>query len=356
MAALEVADPRRVRPLRSLLAPLVIVVAAVAAGAAVPPAAGAASADVAALQVAMRGVGLYHGGIDGVSGPGTRGAVRTFQARHGLAADGVAGAQTRGRLGGRGRPRLGARALRSGQRGWDVAALQFLLGARGFAPGAVDGGYGSATVAAVHRFQRAVGLEVDSVAGPRTLAALRGRTVAAAAAGTTGAPSGSVAFLRPVAGVITDGFGWVGGRRHTGLDFPEPAGVPVGAAGRGVVSWAGFNTGGYGNLVVVEHRLGFETWYAHLSVIGVRAGQAVAGGTSIGAVGSTGHSTGPHLHFEVRRYGTPIDPRPLLLATRSLRAASVGRPVVRPLRCAPNADARGATGGDPWRARLDRCP
>ena len=284
------------------------------------------------------------------SGPGTRGAVRAFQARHRLAADGIAGALTRSRLGRRGRPRLGGRPMRAGQRGWDVAALQFLLSARGFGPGGIDGGYGPRTVAAVHRFQRAAGLAVDDVAGAATLAALRRRTVASAPTSANG--GGPVAFLKPLGAPITDGFGVVGGRRHTGLDLPAATGTTVGAAGRGVVTFAGFNTGGYGNLVVVTHRLGYETWYAHLASFVVRSGQAVTGGTPIGGVGSTGRSTGPHLHFEVRRFGTPIDPRPQLLTATAARARPRGRRLV----CPPNGDARSATGGDPWRARFGRCP
>ncbi len=328
-------------------------VLAALAPAVAPTSARAASADVAALQVAMRGVGLYAGGIDGVTGPLTRGAVRRFQVRRGLAADGVAGAQTRKRLGRRGKPRLGVRAMRSGHRGWDVAALQFLLKARGFGPGGIDGGYGRGTVAAVHRFQRAAGLAVDDVAGPATLRALRRRTVAARPVTTAGAPSGPVAFLTPVSAPITDGFGFFSGRRHTGLDFPAASGAPIGSSGRGVIVFAGMNSGGYGNLVVVRHRLGYETWYAHLSRVAVSSGQAVVGGTRIGSVGSTGRSTGPHLHFEVRRFGTPIDPRPRLLTARAARVPAASR---SRLVCAPNGDARSFRGSDPLRARLDRCP
>ena len=132
---------------------------------------------------------------------------------------------------------------------------------------------------------------------------------------------GPVTFLRPVRGPIGDGFGWVGGRRHTGLDFPVPYGRPVGAAGRGVVRFAGWNSGGYGYLVVVGHRLGFESWYAHLSRIAVGPGQAVVGGSRIGYVGSTGRSTGPHLHFEVRHAGVPISPVPRLLAAYAAGSA-----------------------------------
>ena len=80
------------------------------------------------------------------------------------------------------------------------------------------------------------------------------------------------------------------------------------SAGRGVVRFAGWNSGGYGNLVIVTHRLGFESWYAHMASVNVRAGQGVVGGTMLGTVGSTGRSTGPHLHFETRLNGTPFDP------------------------------------------------
>ncbi|MDQ3632080.1 MAG: peptidoglycan DD-metalloendopeptidase family protein [Actinomycetota bacterium] len=299
----------------------------------------------------MRGLGLYEETIDGITGPATRRAVITFQRRKGLRADGVAGPLTRRALGRRGRPALGSRPIRSGAQGRDVAAVQFLLSRRGFGPISLDGGFGPNTKAAVHRFQRAAGLTVDDVAGPATLTALRRRTVAAAGVG------GPVAFLRPVAAPTTDGFGWVSGRRHTGLDFPAATGVPVGAAGRGVVSFAGWNTGGYGNLVVVKHRLGFETWYAHLSRVAVQRGQAVVGGTPVGAVGSTGRSTGPHLHFEARLFGSPIDPAPRLLTTVAASARSVtSARTRRRLTCRPNGDARITRDADPPRAREGRCP
>src|SRR4029079_6929580 len=125
-----------------------------------------------------------------------------------------------------------------------------------------------------------------------------------------------VSFLRPVAGPTGDGFGADrGDHLHTGIDFPAPYGTPVGAAGGGTVISAGYNYGGYGNLVVIQHRLGYTTWYAHLSSIAAYVGQEVAGGTVIGYVGSPGNSTGPHLHFEVRLFDTPIDPAPMLLET-----------------------------------------
>jgi murein DD-endopeptidase MepM/ murein hydrolase activator NlpD len=329
-------------------------------GLAAPAAASAGSADVAALQVAMRALGLYPHPVDGITGPWTQQAVRTFQARRGLTADGVAGAQTRAALGRRGKPNLGARPMRRGQRGWDVAALQFLLHERGFEPRGFDGGFGPNTQSAVRRFQAAARLRVDGVAGEATLGALRGAQL------VTARPDGPVRFFRPVPGAVGDGFGWIPpGRWHTGLDFPEPKGTPIHAGGVGVVSFAGLNTGGYGNLVVVDHRLGFESWYAHMSQIAASVGQRVSGGVTIGYVGATGHTTGPHLHFEVRHFGTPVDPTPYLLGYRvasasagSARARASGRRGRRhrARRCRPNADARRTRNTDPLTARLDRCP
>src|SRR5262249_42449728 len=172
----------------------------------------------------------------------------------------------------------------------------------------------------------------------------------------TAGPVGPVRFFRPVPGKIGDRFGFIPpGRFHTGLDFPEPMGTPIHAAGVGVVSFAGFNTGGYGNLTVISHRLGFETWYGHQSRIAVSVGQHVVGGQTIGYVGSTGHSTGPHVHFEVRHFGTPVDPTPYLLPYRSAGAMNARTPGRR-RGCRQNADARKSRDTDPLTARLDHCP
>jgi murein DD-endopeptidase MepM/ murein hydrolase activator NlpD len=276
----------------------------------------AASARVAALQAALKYRGLYPIAVDGMRGPFTTRGVRRFQRRKHLLVDGIAGPQTKRAIGAKA---LGSRMLQKGNRGWDVAALQFRLQRHGYPPGGVDGVFGPATQSAVTSFQSANGLTADGVAGPQTVAALRGQ--GSSSSTPTTVPVGDVRFYRPVQGPIGDGFGAprAGGRTHAGLDFPVPYGTRVGAAGVGTTIFAGWNSGGYGNLVVVQHRLGFTTWYAHLSQITSYVGEQVSGGTRLGYVGSTGYSTGPHLHFEVRKWNTPVDPRPYLLSGTAAR-------------------------------------
>ena len=94
---------------------------------------------------------------------------------------------------------------------------------------------------------------------------------------------------------------------HTGVDFRGPSGYPVRCTAAGKVVTAGY-TGGYGNMVEVDHGNGVTTRYGHLSSILVKPGQSLALGTVVGKIGSTGRSTGPHLHYEVRTRGRPIDP------------------------------------------------
>jgi murein DD-endopeptidase MepM/ murein hydrolase activator NlpD len=279
----------------------------------------ASPAKVAALQSALQALQLYSGYVDGIKGPLTRQGIRTLQRRHGLRVDGIAGPETRRALGWRGRPGLGSRVMRSGDRGWDVAALQFLLQRAGHGPGRADGLFGPLTRAAVVRAQEAAGIGVDGLAGRVTIRSLR-----SGAGGDSGeAPTGPVRFLRPVPGPIGDPFGAPrNGYTHTGVDFPEPEGTPIAAAGVGTVIYAAYNGGGYGNLVVIQHRLGYTSWYGHMSRITAYVGEDVVGGTRIGYVGSTGDATGPHLHFEVRHYDTPINPAPLLLSTVAGRPAT----------------------------------
>jgi murein DD-endopeptidase MepM/ murein hydrolase activator NlpD len=104
---------------------------------------------------------------------------------------------------------------------------------------------------------------------------------------------------------------------HSGIDFRAPPGAPIKSAGAGTVVSAGWN-GGYGRMVEVDHGNGITTRYAHMSRISVSRGDKVETGTVLGRVGSTGRSTGPHLHFEVRKGGEAVDPRPFLRAGRKI--------------------------------------
>ena len=95
---------------------------------------------------------------------------------------------------------------------------------------------------------------------------------------------------------------------HAGLDFTAPIGTPIYATADGIVTDAGFNEGGYGNRVIINHGFGYETLYGHMYRIKAKVGQKIKRGEVIGYVGSTGKSTGPHCHYEVHRNGIPVDP------------------------------------------------
>ncbi len=120
-------------------------------------------------------------------------------------------------------------------------------------------------------------------------------------------------FIVPLFGRITAGFGWrihpITHRRefHTGIDIANYYGAPVRAAESGKVIFVGRNRG-YGKMIIIRHSNGYSTRYAHLSKYRVRYGQRVRQGRIIGYVGNTGLTTGPHLHFEIRRYGKPLNP------------------------------------------------
>ncbi len=111
-------------------------------------------------------------------------------------------------------------------------------------------------------------------------------------------------YIWPTKGVLTSGYGWRWGRMHKGIDIAGPTGTPIVAVAPGIVVSAGWNSGGYGNLVELQHPDGTITLYAHNNRILVRRGQEVAQGQQISEMGSTGRSTGPHLHFEVHPGGS----------------------------------------------------
>lgn len=117
------------------------------------------------------------------------------------------------------------------------------------------------------------------------------------------APAYFDGYVWPTQGTVTSGYGWRWGRMHRGVDVAGPVGTPVVAAAMGVVEQAGWNSGGYGNLVEIRHPDGSLTRYAHNNRLNVSAGQTVRQGQQIAEMGSTGYSTGPHLHFEVHMSG-----------------------------------------------------
>ncbi len=118
-------------------------------------------------------------------------------------------------------------------------------------------------------------------------------------------------FIWPTKGEISSPFGWRWGRLHAGVDLANDAGTHVMAARAGRVIWAGWR-GGYGYTVMIDHGGGYVSLYGHLSDFFVEVGQYVRAGQRIASMGSTGNSTGPHLHFEVQKDGQPVDPMGLL--------------------------------------------
>lgn len=144
------------------------------------------------------------------------------------------------------------------------------------------------------------------------LASLNSYSVSSASVDTS-APSGSISGMslsRPVSGSISSRYGERSSIRssvHTGLDIATSSGTGIRPAAAGTVTFAAYK-GSYGNLIIVNHGNGIETYYAHCSAIYVSPGQAVDTGSIIGAVGATGNATGPHLHFEIRQGGAPLNP------------------------------------------------
>jgi hypothetical protein len=247
------------------------------------------SARVAALQVGLVRQGLYVGPVDGLDGPATKQAVVALRKTAGVQPGAVAG---RTALGAWGKYELGARTLRMGDSGWDVAELQFLLAWHGFPSALFTGVFNSHVKAALVRYQRWIGGEPDGVVGPQTIGSLK----------TTQLPRCPIGLSWPLHVGVTSPFGPRGFGFHSGIDL----------AASGRVVWAGPMAGGWGKLVIIAHRDGVRSMYAHLSRTDVQVGDEVRTGDQVGRVGSTGDATGPHLHFEVRVRGAAVDPLPAL--------------------------------------------
>lgn len=128
---------------------------------------------------------------------------------------------------------------------------------------------------------------------------------------STGVASLGISLIRPVSGIITSRFGARSSIRssaHTGLDIATSSGTPISAAASGTVTFSGYK-GSYGNLLVISHGNGIQTYYGHCSSLCVSTGQTVSQGQTIATVGSTGNSTGPHLHLEIRVGGVAYNPQ-----------------------------------------------
>jgi murein DD-endopeptidase MepM/ murein hydrolase activator NlpD len=132
-------------------------------------------------------------------------------------------------------------------------------------------------------------------------------------------------IVAPLKGTLTSGFG--DGRHHQGVDLAAPIGTAVHAAACGIVTTAESESG-YGNIVCIRHSSALTTCYAHLSSMAVALGTYVQQGRTIGRVGMTGHTTGPHVHFETRVNGTAQDPAPFLAGTRAIPGTPVTDPTL----------------------------
>jgi murein DD-endopeptidase MepM/ murein hydrolase activator NlpD len=155
--------------------------------------------------------------------------------------------------------------------------------------------------------ERAEAGEIDAL---QAVSAQLADSIRAAQARNTRSPTqtpSSSGLIWPVQGPITSPFGWRWGRMHEGIDIGVGYGTPIHAAAAGTVIYCGWESG-YGNLVVIDHGGNLATAYGHQSSIAVSCGQQVDQGQVIGYVGCTGHCFGPHLHFEVRVNGNPVDP------------------------------------------------
>ena len=169
-----------------------------------------------------------------------------------------------------------------------------------------------ATLASVKAAEReevgeAAALERVSAQLTAQIRAAQARDAAASAASAGSSTPSASGFIWPVNGPVTSPFGMRWGRMHEGIDIGAGYGTPIHAAAAGTVIYSGWMSG-YGNLVFIDHGGGISTGYAHQSSIAAANGAHVAQGQVIGYVGCTGHCFGPHLHFEVRVNGTPVDP------------------------------------------------
>jgi murein DD-endopeptidase MepM/ murein hydrolase activator NlpD len=177
---------------------------------------------------------------------------------------------------------------------------------------------GALLSARAERRQKLQGIEGERDEHEEVAADLRAQIAAEIAEATGGLPlpagplpsASAAGLIWPVEGTLTSGFGYRWGRMHEGIDISVPEGTPIRAAADGTVilEQSEYESGGYGNYTCIDHGGGLSTCYAHQSSFATSVGASVSQGDLIGYSGNTGHSTGPHLHFEVRINGAPTDP------------------------------------------------
>jgi murein DD-endopeptidase MepM/ murein hydrolase activator NlpD len=156
--------------------------------------------------------------------------------------------------------------------------------------------------------ERAQAEEIDALQAQSAAVAAKIQAAQAQSSSSSSPPSANPGgYQWPVSGPVTSPFGWRWGRMHEGIDIAVPSGTPVHASAAGTVIYASWMSG-YGNFVIVDHGGGIATAYGHNTSIAVAVGQHVDQGSVIAYSGSTGNSTGPHVHFEVRVNGAAVDP------------------------------------------------
>jgi peptidoglycan hydrolase-like protein with peptidoglycan-binding domain len=257
---------------------------------------GDSGANVTSIQhlLTTRGYGTA---ADGDFGPNTESRVRAFQSGAGLAVDGIVGTQTWSAL---------VVTVREGDRGDAVRAAQVQLRKHGLGV-AVDGVFGGATADAVRTFQGRAGLDRDGIVGPNTWRELTGRS---ASGGGGGGGSGAYSYVLP-AGAVARSELDDPHHDYPAADLPARTGTDAYAVTAGSVTLVG---GGCGLGVRIDGDDGAQYTYCHFSSRSVGNGARVSPGQKIGDTGSTGNSTGPHLHFQVRYGGALRCPQRMLLA------------------------------------------